>query len=395
MMEKIVTIMAIIFGLGFGKASSQEYSATQSSKFALEIYKQFAGENENNIFFSPLSISIAMGMTYAGSEGETKEQIAQVFNFPLNDKNLHRELGSTQSQIVSRGSKGVEISIANQLWADKQYKFKCSYLRGVKRAYGAPVKRMTFRTNPDDCRLEINKWVEQQTRDRIKDLLPGGSITDMTSLVLTNAIYFKGQWDVKFKEENTKQGTFITLSRKEVPVDMMNIQEKFNLYQGDGVQLIELPYAGKEFSMLVLLPNEGKSLKDVEKKLALDNLNNYLDLMAQSDVLLSLPKFKFDAEFELKTVLSRMGMPIAFSNRADLSRMSGNKELKIDEVYHKAFVEVSEEGTEAAAATAVVIVRKSVTIPVEFNANRPFIFIIRENLSGNILFMGRVTNPNN
>ena len=147
--------------------------------------------------------------------------------------------------------------------------------------------------------------------------------------------------------------------------------------------------------MLVLLPNEGKSLKDVEKKLALDNLNNYLDLMAQSDVLLSLPKFKFDAEFELKTVLSRMGMPIAFSNRADLSRMSGNKELKIDEVYHKAFVEVSEEGTEAAAATAVVIVRKSVTIPVEFNANRPFIFIIRENLSGNILFMGRVTNPNN
>lgn len=394
-MKKIVAIMATIVGFGFGNASSQEYTSAQSSKFALDIYKQFAGEFEDNIFFSPFSISIAMGMTYAGAEGETKEQIAQVFNFPLNDKNLHKELGSTQRQIVSRGSKGVEISIANQLWADKQYKFKCSYLRGVKRAYGAPVKRMAFRSNPDESRKEINSWVEKQTRDRIKDLLPSGSISDMTALVLTNAIYFKGQWDVKFKEENTKQGTFTTLSRKEVTVDMMTIQEKFNLYQGDGIQLIELPYSGKEFSMLVLLPNEGVSIKDVEKKLTLENLNRHIDLMAQSDVLLSLPKFKFDSEFELKTVLTRMGMPIAFSNRADLSRMSGNKELKIDEVYHKAFVEVSEEGTEAAAATAVVIVRKSVTIPVEFNANRPFIFIIRENSSGNMLFMGRVTNPNN
>jgi serpin B len=393
-MKAIILTLAITLAFGSVNAQATKYTSKESNQFALNIYGQFAEKNDGNIFFSPLSLTMALGMSYAGAEGETKEQIAGVFNFPIDDKNLHKELGSIQTHLESKASKGVEISIANQLWADKIFKFKCSYLRGVKKAYGAPVKRVAFRTKPEECRLKINNWVEKNTNSRIKDLLPGGSISDLTALVLTNAIYFKGQWDNKFKEENTRDGNFFVSKGKSVPARMMNAQAKYNLYQGKSIQMLELPYAGKDFSMLVVLPNEGILLKEVERDFTLENLNYYVGLLTESDVKISFPKFTFDSEFELKPILSKMGMPIAFSNAADLSRMSGNQELKIDEIYHKAFIEVTEEGTEAAAATAVVIVRKSVIIPVEFNANRPFMFIIRENSTGNILFMGRVTNPN-
>lgn len=374
--------------------AQKPYNVSESSsKFAFDIYKQFAQEHDRNIFFSPLSLNTAMGMTYAGANGQTMEQMAKVFYFPLQDKELHAELGKLQDKLNKLSSKGVEISIANQLWADKQYKFIRAYTCGVKKAYRAPVKQMPFRVKPDDCRIEINKWVESKTNDRIKDLLPDGSITDLTALVLTNAVYFKGQWDSKFNTENTTDGFFLTSSKEKVECRMMNAQKKLNLYQGDDIKLLEMPYVGKEFSMLVLLPNEDISLSSVEKNLSLEKFKGYVDLMAESDVTLSFPKFKFDARYELKPILSAMGMPIAFSNAADFTRMSKKPDLKIDEVYHKAFVEVSEERTEAAAATAVVIVRKSFSVPVEFIANRSFMFFIRENETGNILFMGRVVNP--
>jgi serpin B len=374
--------------------AQEKYDVSEASgKFALEIYKLFAEENNNNVFFSPLSLNLAIGMTYAGADGETKSQIAQVFNYPLDDKNLHNQLGKLQRDLTGLKSKGIEIAIANQLWADKLYKFKCSYTKGVKKAYNAPVQLMEFRAKPDECRKEINKWVEVQTKDRIMDLLPEGSISDMTALVLTNAIYFKGQWDVKFDPDNTNDGLFTTLEGLQINCAMMNAMMKYNVYQGDDIKMLELPYVGKDFSMLVILPNENKPFKEVENSLTLENLNHYISLLMESDVRVTLPKFKFVSMFELKPALSKMGMPIPFSNAADFTRMSSKPDLKIDEVYHKAFVEVSEEGTEAAAATAVVIVRKSISIPVDFVANRPFMFIIRENTTGNILFMGRVANP--
>lgn len=391
-------LISILLFLSFCHIStfSQEvkYSAEQSNRFAFAIYKQFAEENSKNIFYSPFSLSIAMGMTYAGADGATKEQIADVFFFPLEDKLLHKELGGIQSEITKGSSEGIDFSIANQLWADKQYKFKCSYLRMVKRAYRAPVKRMPFRTEPDKCRVDINRWVEEKTNNRIVDLLPDGSISDLTALVLTNAIYFKGKWANKFEEEFTKESPFKTLDGKKVLVNMMNIKSKFNIYQGDELKMLELPYMGNEFSMMVILPDDGISLTEIEKKISIEKLNRYIELMVETDVQVSLPKFKFEAEYALKPVLSKMGMPEPFSLSANFSKMSGNQELKIDEVFHKAFIEVSEEGTEAAAATAVVISRKSITIPVEFIANRPFFFLIKENQSGTIIFMGRVTNPN-
>jgi len=379
----------------FSCAHAQDpYNVSESSgKLAFELYQQFSQENEQNIFFSPLSINLAIGMTYAGANGTTKEQVANVFHFPLQDKNLHSQLGKLQKHLNSLGSEGIEVSIANQLWADKQYKFLCSYTRGVKKAYKAPVKKMPFRTDPENCRLEINKWVEDKTNDRIKNLLPKRSITDMTALVLTNAVYFKGQWNSKFEPEATIDGIFLSSINEKIECRMMNAQQKFNYFGNESFQLLEMPYAGNNFSMLVFLPSEGTSLNDVVSKLTFEKFAEYADSMVEEEVNVSFPKFKFESKYELKPVLSEMGMPIAFSNAADFTRMSKKPDLKIDEVYHKAFVEVSEEGTEAAAATAVVVVRKMAKIPQRFEANRPFLFIIRENETGNILFMGRVTKP--
>ncbi|MFP4556730.1 MAG: serpin family protein [Bacteroidales bacterium] len=394
MRTKTYSIILLMVFAGSISSHAQKYSSLQANRFALDIYKQFAAQDNQNIFFSPYSLSTAMGMTYAGAKGETKEQIAQAFHFPIDDSDLHEKLGSMKSQLERLSSEGVEVSIANQLWADEEYRFKWLYLWKVKRAYSAPIERMAFRSKPNDSRLEINSWVEEKTNNRIVDLLPKGSISDMTAMVLTNAIFFKGQWEEKFDEKKTAQAEFKAIKGSAVECKMMKRKGKYNLYKGNDIKLLELPYDGKDFSMLVLLPNEGTPLSKIEKGMKLEDLNHYISLMKQTEVQVSLPKFKFDAEYQMKPILAEMGMTNPFSNYADFTRMSGKSDLKIDEIYHKAFVEVSEEGTEAAAATAVVIVRKSATVPEEFVANRPFMFIIRDNNSGNMLFVGRVTNPN-
>jgi serpin B len=387
-----ITMAALIF-FGTAELAAQDYSAKEANSFAVDMYKVLANNNNDNVFFSPFSLSLALGMTYAGAEGETKQQISEVLNFPINDSDLHKQLGLLQNKLIGKSSKGVEVSIANQIWADKNYKFKCKYTRSVSRNYSAPIKRVDFYSKPDESRLEINSWVELQTRDRIKDLLPDGSISSLTKMVLTNAIYFKGQWDNKFDKDLSKEDTFFKSVDEKIVTTFMNERAKYNIYNGDDLQMLELPYTGKDFSMLVILPNDKVDLKEVESHLTFNSISSYANQLVEKDVVVSLPKFKFNAEYGLKPVFSSMGMPLPFTNSADFSRMSGNKDLKIDEVFHKAFVEVSEEGTEAAAATAVVIVLKSVVIPVEFIANRPFIFVIRENSTGAFLFMGRVTNP--
>lgn len=386
--------LALMLMVSIANSQQTTYTATEANSFALRMYKQFAQADNENVFFSPISISMALAMTYAGAEDETKKQISEVFNFPYDDKNFHKQMGALQQELLGKQSDGVDIALANQLWAEKSYRFKCRYLRTTKKSYKAPVKRLNFKEKPNDSRIEINQWVEELTRDRIKDLLPDGSISSLTKMVLTNAIYFKGQWDKEFEKDNTRNDTFTTIDGEKLETPMMNAKEKFNVYQGDGIKLLELPYKGNDFSMLVLLPNEDRTLGEIERTLSVDNLNDYISKLAEREVMLKLPKFKFDAEYQLKQTLSEMGMPIAFSNTANFSRMSRSNDLKVDEIFHKAFVEVSEEGTEAAAATAVVIVLKSISLTVDFFANRPFIFIIRENTDGNILFMGRVTNPN-
>lgn len=391
---KITTVtLACLLLVGTTTAQTTQYTASDANNFALEAYKQFAKSDNKNMFFSPISINMAIGITYAGAKGETEKQIASVFNFPENTTKFHKSMGTLQENILEKTSEGVEISLTNQLWADQNYKFRCQYLRKAKKCYKAPVKRLDFYSNLDESRISINNWVEKQTHERIKDLLPEGSISKQTKMVITNTIYFKGQWDKQFITEHTQDENFTTISGEQVKTPTMNANTSLRMYQGNSLKLVELPYAGKQFSMLVLLPNEGTPLASIEKELSIKELNHYISSMTESDVRISLPKFKFDASYKLKQTLSEMGMPLAFSNAADFTAMSRKKDLKIDEVFHKAFVEVSEEGTEAAAATAVVIVRKTAIMNNEFRANRPFIFFIRENESGNILFLGRITNP--
>lgn len=395
--EKMKTTIITIIGiacLGVAHAQNQNDAIVSSNSFALDLYKYLSKNEKGNIFISPYSISIAMGMTYAGANGETQAEMSKVLYFPLNDKGFHKDFGKTQKLLLNSGSKGVEISLANKLWADKQYKFKCSFTRGVRKNYNAPLVRMDFRNSPEPSRLEINGWVEQQTKSRIKELLPNGAITDLTALVLTNAIYFKGQWDNKFSPENTRSDAFFPSATDKVPCQFMNREGKYQYAKTENFSALEIPYAGKEFSMLVLLPHDGIELEEVEKNLSLETITLLAVNMDEFDVRVSFPKFKFENKYELKPMLSSLGMPTAFSNRADFTRMSKKPDLKIDEVYHKAFVEVSEEGTEAAAATAVVIVRKAMPMFVDFNANRPFLFFIRHRETGAIVFVGRMTNPN-
>jgi serpin B len=394
MMKRITLAM---IGLATLSTNAQEANNVVGSTgaFSSSLYEQLAKEAKvnDNLFFSPYSISLALGMTYAGARNETETEMAAVLHFSSNDSKFHKHLGNSQKKILSSGSKGVQIAIANQIWADRSYKFRCSYLRGVKKAYDAPVERLNFRLEAEPSRLKINNWVEKHTNDLIKDLLPEGSITDLTTMVLTNAIYFKGQWAEKFKVEDTRSDVFFPTTHEKVECSMMNRAGTYNLAHGDGFRMLEMPYAGNDFSMLVILPDEGNDLSKVEKTFSHQSLQELTRRLAETEVKLSFPRFRFETEYELKPTLSAMGMPLAFSNRADFTRMSTKPDLKIDEVYHKAFVEVSEEGTEAAAATAVVIVRKAMPMYQEFIANKPFIFLIRQNSSGIILFMGRVTKP--
>ncbi|HZJ74885.1 MAG TPA: serpin family protein [Perlabentimonas sp.] len=392
-MKTTTLTMACLLLLTTTNAQTSQYTASNANTFALEAYKQFADKDNKNIFFSPISINMAIGITYAGAKGETEEQMASVFNFPKNSRKFHKNMGALQKNIMGKASEKVEISLTNQLWADENYKFKCLYLRKAKKCYNAPVKNLDFYSHLNESRITINNWVEEQTKKRIKNLLPKGSLSKETEMVITNTIYFKGQWENQFIKTNTQNEDFTIIGGEKIKTPTMNATTKLNMYQGDDLKLIEIPYADKQFSMLVLLPDERTSLASIEKKLSIETLNHYTSLMTELDVRLALPKFKFDKSYKLKQTLSEMGMPLAFSNTADFTGMSKKKDLKIDEVFHKAFIEVSEEGTEAAAATAVVIVRKTSVISNEFRANRPFMFFIRENESGNILFLGRITNP--
>ena len=359
-------------------------------EFPIAMLKRLASESQGNVFYSPLSLSMAMGMTYAGSGGATKEQIARVFHFPLQDDTMHTALGNSLMRINSLGGNGVEIRMVNQLWADSQYEFLKPYLKGVEAAYHAPVKTMPFRMKPSQSREEINKWVANRTNGRIEDLLPNDAITSLTALILTNAVYFSAPWANRFDPDATTQDTFYPSPQRQLQCSMMHRSGKYNLHVGCSFQTLELPYAGNKFSMVIILPNEGVLLQGVVDSLTPTGLGYMLDNLVQADVNISLPRFKLLHEYNMRKTLTEMGMPIAFSDEADFTRMSAASDLKISNVFHKAFVEVSEEGTEAAAATAVVIMRKSAAIPHDFIVNRPFIFLIREMETGIILFMGRV-----
>jgi serine protease inhibitor len=361
--------------------------------FAIELYRQIRSEKENT-FFSPYSISAALAMTYTGARGESEKQISKVMHFDPDQTRFHPAFKDLLAYIASlQRTDSMEILTANSMWAQKGYPFMDDYFKRVKDNYGAGLQILDFRTDSENARKTINKWVEDKTKNKIQELLVPGRLSDLTRLVLVNAIYFYGSWDKAFDVKSTKKLDFLLDDGNKVPTDFMFKEDKFKFGENEQCKVVEIPYAGKNLSMMVVLPNSPNTLSGLEKRLDKNSYDLWLNMLSECKIKLYLPKFKSTTEFELSDALKKMGMPHPFSMDADLSGMTGKKDLMIDKVIHKAFVEVNEKGTEAAAATAVVIREKSAMVMPEFRADRPFIFIIKENRYNNILFMGRINNP--
>ena len=369
-----------------------------NNEFALDIYSEL-NEPGKNLFFSPWSISSALAMTFEGAKGQTAEEMQTVMHFQENDLKRQSSFAKIFNSLNKENSE-YQLSTANALWAQKDYPFLENYINTTKKYYSAEFTNMDFVNKTEESRKTINSWVEEKTNDKIKDLIPAGTLDSMTRLVLTNAIYFKGDWEIQFDKEKTKKQDFKVNENTTVQVDMMKLKEgkeEFKYTETDELQIIELSYKGKELSMLVLLPKN--SMQELESMLSTEKIEEWKDSMYKRDVYVYFPKFKFETKYFIANNLSDMGMPTAFSYDADFSGMFDStkttENLFISQVIHQAFVQIDEEGTEAAAATAVVIKELSagpIDIP-EFKADHPFIFLIQENTTGSILFMGKVVDP--
>jgi serpin B len=378
--------------------SEQALLVEGNSDFAFALY-QALREQEGNLFYSPHSISVALAMTYAGARGETAQQMADTLNFILEQERLHPAFNWLDIELASRGegaqgkdSEGFRLNIVNAIWGQKDYGFLPAFLDVLAENYGAGLRILDFANETEKSRLIINDWVSDQTEQRIKDLIPREVLTSGTRLVLTNAIYFNAAWEYPFDEDVTVDGPFYLLDGGQVSVPMMKQTESFGYTDGEGYQAVELQYDGNELSMVILLPEAGQ-FQAFEEGLQAQQVCDIIDGLQNAQVTLTMPKFEFDSEFSLKNTLAGMDMPIAFSRAADFSGMTGNRELFISDVVHKTFVAVDEAGTEAAAATAVIMPGSAAPEPtVEVTIDRPFIFLIRDIETGAILFVGRVMN---
>jgi serpin B len=370
-----------------------------NSAFAFELY-QALKEEEGNLFYSPHSISLALAMTYAGARGETAEQMAETLQFMLDQDSLHPAFNWLDAELASRGEgaqgkdgEGFRLNIVNAIWGQKDYSFLPAFLDVLAENYGAGLRILDFINETEKSRVTINDWVSDQTEGRIKDLIPQGAIDALTRLVLTNAIYFNAAWAYPFDEKATANGAFYLLDGGQVSVPMMKQTESFGYTDGEGYQAVELPYDSDELSMVILLPEDGQ-FQAFEDQLQAQEVGDIISDLQPAQVALTMPKFEFDSEFSLKDTLTEMGMPIAFSDDADFSGMTGNLGLAISDVLHKAFVSVDEAGTEAAAATAVIVGETAAPgQQVEVTIDRPFTFLIRDIETGAVLFVGRVLNP--
>jgi serpin B len=367
-----------------------------NNAFAFDLYHTL--KDEDNLFYSPYSISVALAMTYAGARGTTAQQMANTLHFTLPQDRLHPAMNGLDTELSQRGQgakgkdeKGFRLNIVNAIWGQKGYKFLTEFLDALALNYGAGLRTLDFMTAPEPSRITINNWVSDQTEGKIKDLIPQGAIDTLTRLVLTNAIYFNAAWQYPFQKDATKDGSFHLLDEHDITVPMMSKTESFRYTEGNGYQAVELPYDGRELSMLILLPQPGQfSAFALDAKLA----SNIIQALSPKQIALTMPKFEFTSGFSVKEALAAMGMVDAFTGSADFSGMTGKRDLYISDVIHKAFVSVDEEGTEAAAATAVIMrLTSAPASPIAVTIDRPFIFLIRDNQTGAVLFIGRVLNP--
>lgn len=372
--------------------------ANGNNAFAGDLWAHMR-ETDGNLAVSPASISLALAMTWAGAEGNTAQQMSDTLHFGDDAAAYHAAAGAVLSA-YGQDHDEYTLRIANRLFGQQGYAWQDDFLRTTRDVYGAPLEPVDYVSAADPARLRINGWVADQTNDRIRDLIPSGGVDSDTRLVLTNAIYFLGDWLSPFESSSTHDQAFHTADGA-TRVPTMHQENNFGYANVDGVQLLEMPYAGGELSMLVALPEARDGLPAVEAGFDAQTLATWVSALSNQHVNVALPKFRVDpAEpLSLGDALAAMGMPDAFGDEADFSAMADPAEtgdhLHISRVFHKAFVAVDEEGTEAAAATAVVMSRESAAMPsgVPFVADHPFLFFIRDTQSGAVLFMGRVADP--
>ncbi|NXF73617.1 SPB6 protein, partial [Sclerurus mexicanus] len=372
-----------------------------NTTFALDLLRKLCEKNSGqNLFFSPFSISSALSMVLLGSKGNTEAQITKALC--LNKaQDAHNGYQSLLSEINDPNTKYI-LRTANRLYGEKTFEFLSSFIESSQKCYHAGLEQTDFVNAWEESRKQINGWVEEKTEGKIQNLLAEGILNSLTRLVLVNAIYFKGNWEKQFKKEHTEERPFHVNKNKTKPVQMMFKKDRFNMtYIGDfQTKILELPYVGNELSMIILLPDaiqDGSTgLERLEREVTYEKLIDWInpELLKSREVRVSLPRFKLEEDYDLKPILSSMGMPDAFDlGKADFSGMSSGNELVLSEVVHKSFVEVNEEGTEAAAATAAIMKRCCARIIPEFTADHPFLFFIRHNKSSSILFCGRFCSP--
>lgn len=367
-----------------------------NAAFATDLYQQVRGK-PGNLFMSPHSISVALAMTWAGASTNTAAQMADVLHFSLPGAQQHAAFNKLDLQLASRAenAKGdtipFKLTTANAIFGQTGWTFMDPFLDTLARNYGAGLRVLDFATAPEPARETINNWVEDKTNDRIKDLLPEGSINNGTRLVLTNAIYFSAAWEEPFKASETSDRPFWIGGDAQVVVPTMHQNTKRGYGAGAGYKAGELSYDGGQLSMVVIVPD---NLAAFEASLDAQKLKDVLGSLSEHMLDLTLPKFRFEAPLGLKDILIEMGMTDAFTpGAADFSGIDGTRNLVITDVLHKGFVAVDEKGTEAAAATAVIVGETSLPQPATLLVDRPFLFVIRDKPTGAILFIGRVVDP--
>ena len=378
------------------RGSESKSLVSDNTAFALDLYNELK-DTEDNLFFSPYSVSTCLAMTYAGARGETETQMARILHFTQKQA-IHNSFEQLQHDLNAvQKANSNELNIANALWAQKGHPFIPAFLTVATQQYGAMLKQVDFKdpSNRVDAVLNINQWVAKKTKDRIENIISSEDLDELVRLILVNAIYFKGTWAKPFDTNATAIEPFHFTRKEDVQVPLMHHFQSVNYEENDEFQAVELPYQGGAISMVILLPRQIDGRKQLETSLNSANLALWLAKMRKREVDVYIPRFKLESRFSLAGHLAKMGMADAFSNRADFSGMDSTKNLFISEVFHKAWVEVDERGTEAAAATAAVMMEKAElqAQPPVFRADHPFIFLIRDTRSGTVLFLGRLIKP--
>ena len=386
-------------------------AASSVQQFGLDLYQVLAKQaGTANLVFSPASIVTALAMTYAGARGTTADEMAKTLHFALQGDTLHQAFNSLDETLQSRNFSekdpdgkdvGVQIKTANSLWGQKDLTFEKLFLDTLAKNYGAGMRLVDYKTAAEQARTAINAWVSEQTNKKIPELIPQGALDDLTRLVLVNAIYLDATWMDQFDPGNTSDAAFTTLAGTTVTARMMSQTAGYSYGTGDGWQAVELPYLGGKLAVLLIVPDAGKFAQVEQTLLSGTRSDTLIDQAVASlgsghEVVLKLPKFKFRTQAGLADALKTLGMKTAFdATQADFSGMTTQEPLHIDDVIHEAYVAVDEEGTEAAAATAVIM-RAGAAMPqqlIDLTIDRPFIFALRDLDTGELLFLGRVTDP--